>query len=68
MTTDTMIADELLKLGLSRFAKQVLTEARSVRFFNTAEELAEAAVPEDQDAKKGTFYFFCGGGPGNSST
>ena len=51
-----MIADELLKLGLSRFAKQVLTEAKSVRFFNTAAELAEAAVPEDQVDDRGYFH------------
>ena len=50
-----MITDELLKLGLSRFAKQVLTEARSVRFFNTAAELAEAAVPQEQVDDKGYF-------------
>ena len=50
-----MITDELLKLGLSRFAKQVLTEAKSARFFNTAEELAEAAVPEDQVDERGFF-------------
>ncbi|REJ96601.1 MAG: DUF4914 family protein [Planctomycetota bacterium] len=50
-----MIADELLKLGLSRFAKQVLTEAKSVQFFSTAAELAEAAVPEDQVDARGYF-------------
>ena len=50
-----MIADELLKLGLSRFAKQVLTKAKSVRFFNTAAELAEAAVPEDKVDERGYF-------------
>ena len=50
-----MISDELLKLGLSRFAKQVLAEAKSARFFNTAEELAEAAVPEEQVDDRGYF-------------
>ena len=50
-----MIADELLKLGLSRFAKRVLTEAKSARFFNTAAELAEAAVPADQVDERGYY-------------
>ena len=50
-----MITDELLKLGLSRFAKEVLTEARSVRFFNSAAELAEAAVPEDLVDERGYY-------------
>lgn len=50
-----MITSEFPNLSLSRSAEQILSEAKSVRFFNTAAELAAAAVPEDKVDEKG-FY------------
>jgi hypothetical protein len=43
-----MFTSQLPKLSLSRSAELVLSEAKSVRFFNSTEELVEAAVPIDQ--------------------
>ena len=42
-----MLTTELPNLSLSHSAEQILNEAKSVRFFSTAAELAEAAVPDD---------------------
>ncbi len=50
-----MIAAELPNLSLSHSAEAILQEAKSVRFFSTAEELAEAAVPESLVDEKGFF-------------
>ncbi len=53
-----MITTDLPNLRLSRSAEMVLEQAKSVRFFNTAAELAEAAVPEGEADERG--YFTCG--------
>ncbi|MEQ9379445.1 MAG: DUF4914 family protein [Pirellulales bacterium] len=50
-----MITTDLPKLSLSRSAEQILAEAKSVVFFNTAAELAEAAVPANQVDDRGYF-------------
>lgn len=50
-----MIAPELPNVSLSRSAECVLQEAKSVRFFSSAAELAEAAVPEALVDEKGYF-------------
>ena len=50
-----MIAPELPNLTLSRSAECVLQEAKSVRFFSSAHELAEAAVPQALVDEKGYF-------------
>ncbi|MCA9039810.1 MAG: DUF4914 family protein [Planctomycetaceae bacterium] len=42
-----MITLEHSELSLSRYAESILSEAKSVRFFGSVEELAEAALPED---------------------
>ena len=44
----------LPKVSISSFAESVLREAKSVRFFSTVEELAEAAVPKDQVDERAT--------------
>jgi len=41
-----MFTAKLPQLSLSRSAESVLSEAKSVRFFSSAQELAEASVPE----------------------
>lgn len=43
-----MFTTQLPKLSLSRSAERVLSEAKSVRFFNSTQELVEAAVPPEQ--------------------
>ncbi|MAT16548.1 MAG: DUF4914 domain-containing protein [Planctomyces sp.] len=43
------------ELRLSRFAQSILTEAKSVRFFGSVEELAEAAVPADLVDERGIY-------------
>lgn len=47
--------NELPNLSLSNSAETILREAKSVRFFNTADELAEAAVPEAQVNERGLY-------------
>lgn len=46
---------EFPKTSLSRSAETVLREAKSVRFFSSARELAEAAVPTDRMDEQGYF-------------
>lgn len=50
-----MFTERLPQLSLSRSAETVLTEAKSYRFFGSAAELAEAAVPEDRLDPDGYF-------------
>ncbi|KAA1259591.1 hypothetical protein LF1_21250 [Rubripirellula obstinata] len=50
-----MFTSELPNLSLSRSAELVLSEAKSVRFFNSAAELVEASVPEDLVDEQGYF-------------
>ena len=50
-----MFTRELPKLSLSRSAEMVLSEAKSVRFFSSVGELAEAAVPQDGVDERGYF-------------
>lgn len=50
-----MITLEFPNISLSRSAEAVLKEAKSVRFFGSAADLAEAAVPEDQVDERGYF-------------
>ncbi len=50
-----MFTSQLPNLSLSHSAESVLSEAKSVRFFGSAAELVEAAVPEDQVDDQGYF-------------
>jgi len=50
-----MLTAQLPNISLSHSAESVLLEARSVRFFSTVEELAAAAVPENEVDERG-FY------------
>ncbi len=50
-----MTVPGLPKVSISSFAESVLREAKSVRFFSTAEELADAAVPREMVDEKGFF-------------
>lgn len=50
-----MLKTRFPKLSLSRSAENILNEAKSVRFFGSAEELAEAAVPADQVDDQGYY-------------
>ena len=50
-----MFTTDLPQLSLSRSAEQILAEAKSARYFSSAAELAEAAVPEDGVDEKGYF-------------
>ena len=50
-----MFTSQLPKLSLSQSAESVLSEAKSVRFFNSAAELVAASVPEDQLDEQGYF-------------
>ncbi|HBE68203.1 MAG TPA: DUF4914 domain-containing protein [Planctomycetaceae bacterium] len=43
------------RVSLSKSAESVLQEAKSVQFFNTAQELVEAAVPEEHTDASGYF-------------
>lgn len=44
-----MFTARLPNLSLSRSAELVLSEAKSVRFFSSAQEIVEAAVPEEDE-------------------
>ncbi len=44
-----MFTAKMPRLSLSRSAEMVLSEAKSVRFFSTAQELVEASVPEEDE-------------------
>lgn len=50
-----MLTSNLPKVSLSRSAEMVLSQAKSVRFFSSAEELVEASVPPDQVDQEGYF-------------
>ncbi|MCG8584325.1 MAG: DUF4914 family protein [Pirellulales bacterium] len=50
-----MLTTELPNLSLSRSAELILNEAKSVQFFSSAAELAEAAVPEDLTDGRGYY-------------
>lgn len=50
-----MLTKEFPNISLSHSAESVLREAPSVRFFNSTEELVEAAVPPDQVDEQGFF-------------
>lgn len=50
-----MFTTEMPNLSLSRSAELVLSEAKSVRFFSSAQELVDAAVPPDQVDEQGYF-------------
>lgn len=50
-----MFSSQLPNISLSRSAELVLSEAKSVRFFSSADELVEAAVPADQVDARGYF-------------
>ncbi len=50
-----MFTERFPQLSLSRSAEVVLSEAKSVTFFGSAAEIAEAAVPPDQTDDKGFF-------------
>ncbi|MEQ8784846.1 MAG: DUF4914 family protein [Pirellulaceae bacterium] len=50
-----MLELDFPKTSLSRSAESVLREAKSVHFFSTARELAEAAVPRDRTDEQGYF-------------
>ena len=50
-----MLTSDKPKVSLSRSAELVLEEAKSVRFFNTAAELVEAAVPAGQTDEEGYY-------------
>lgn len=50
-----MFTERFPELSLSRSAENVLAEAKSVQFFGSAAELAEAAAPEDQLDADGFF-------------
>jgi len=45
----SMFTAKMPRLSLSRSAEMVLSEAKSVRFFSTAQELVEASVPEEDE-------------------
>lgn len=50
-----MLTSNFPKISLSQSAEAVLTQAKSVTFFNSAEELAAASVPADQVDAEGYF-------------
>lgn len=50
-----MSTDHMPRVSLSRSAESILNEAKSVRFFSTVDELAEAAAPRDQLDEDGYF-------------
>lgn len=50
-----MMASGFPNITLSRSAEQVLTEAKSTRFFSSVAEIAEAAVPQDQVDEDGYY-------------
>ncbi|MEM9828961.1 MAG: DUF4914 family protein [Planctomycetota bacterium] len=50
-----MLSTKFPNLSLSQSAESVLSEAKSVRFFNTTQELVEAAVPESLADANGYF-------------
>lgn len=50
-----MLTAQWPNISLSHSAESVLMEAKSVRFFSTVEELAAAAVPEDEVDERGFF-------------
>lgn len=50
-----MLTSNFPKISLSQSAEAVLTQSKSVTFFNSAEELAAASVPTDQVDAEGYF-------------